>query len=79
MAITIQEVRQKYPEYQDLSDKQLADSLHQKFYSDIPINNFYNQIGLNIEQPAQPEELTASERLEDAALSVGSGTTEVSL
>lgn len=74
MAITIQEVRQKYPEYQDLSDKQLADSLHQKFYSDIPINNFYNQIGLNVEQPAQPEELTASERLEDAALSVGSGT-----
>jgi hypothetical protein len=43
--ITIQEVRAKYPQYQDLSDKQLVDSLHQKYYSDIPINQFYQQVG----------------------------------
>ena len=36
MAITIQEVRQKYPQYSDLSDKQLVDALHSKYYSDIP-------------------------------------------
>ena len=33
-----------------------------------------NYIKENFNQAAQPEELTASERLEDAALSVGSGT-----
>ena len=46
MAITIQEVRQKYPQYSDLSDKQLVDALHSKYYSDIPKNDFYNQVGL---------------------------------
>lgn len=49
MTLTIQEVRAKYPEYSDLSDKQLVDSLHKKHYSDIPINDFYKQVGLGKE------------------------------
>lgn len=56
MAITIQEVRQKYPQYTDLSDKQLVDALHSKYYSDIPINDFYNQVGLTAKEDIALEE-----------------------
>jgi len=48
---SIQEVRSKFPEYSDLSDQQLADALHKKFYSDIPINEFYGKIGLGGDEP----------------------------
>ena len=43
---TIAEVRQKFPQYGDLSDDQLADALHQKFYSDVPAEEFRAKIGL---------------------------------
>lgn len=48
---TIAEVREKYPQYADLSDEQLAQGLHQKYYSDMPYEQFAHTIGLN----AQPE------------------------
>ena len=38
--------RQKYPEYNHVEDKALADALHNKFYSDMPIEDYYSQIGL---------------------------------
>ncbi|PLT98079.1 hypothetical protein BMJ34_15805 [Sinorhizobium medicae] len=47
---TISEVRQKFPQYHDLSDDQLADALHRKFYSDIPREEFNAKIGYD----AQP-------------------------
>lgn len=65
MAITIQEVRQKYPQYTDLSDKQLVDALHSKYYSDIPIDDFYNQVGLTAKEDIsleQPETALQEER-----------------
>jgi hypothetical protein len=43
---TIAEIRKKYPQYSDLSDRQLADSLRTKFYSDIPEDDFLNRVGL---------------------------------
>ena len=30
--LTIQDVRSKYPDYDDLSDEELSDKLHTKFY-----------------------------------------------
>jgi|TARA_R100000482_G_C5127845_1_gene149851 hypothetical protein len=65
MAITIQEVRQKYPQYTDLTDKQLVDALHSKYYSDIPIDDFYNQVGLTAKEDIaleQPETGLQEER-----------------
>ena len=55
---TIPEVRKKFPQYNDLSDQELADALHGKFYSDIPKDKFYKDIGLVTEQPQveQPKE-----------------------
>lgn len=44
--MNISDVRQQFPQYNDLSDKQLADALHAKFYSDIPLEDFYAKVGL---------------------------------
>jgi hypothetical protein len=43
---TIDEVRAQYPQYQDMSDVQLAGALHQKFYSDMDPQAFAEKIGL---------------------------------
>jgi hypothetical protein len=43
---TIAEIRQKYPQYSDMSDSALADALHQKFYSDMPRDAFNSKVGL---------------------------------
>ncbi len=42
---TIQDIRQQYPQYHDMSDQQLADAMHSKYYSDMPQNAFYQKIG----------------------------------
>ncbi len=39
------EIRGKYPQYGDLSDEQLARGLHEKFYSDMPFEDFSSRIG----------------------------------
>jgi len=43
---TLAEVRSQYPQYNDMPDMALADALHQKFYADIPKDQFYKQVGL---------------------------------
>ena len=50
--MNIQEIRQKYPQYNELSDEQLADGLHKKFYSSLPKEDFFNRIGLK-EKPQE--------------------------
>lgn len=42
----IADIRKQYPQYADLSDQELAQGFHQKFYSDIPFDQFALQIGL---------------------------------
>jgi hypothetical protein len=53
--ITIREIREKYPQYKDMSDYQIADSLHEKHYRDIPKNDFYQKIGLSNNENVQSE------------------------
>jgi hypothetical protein len=43
---TLAEFRAQYPQYDAVPDIKLADSLHQKFYSQIPKMDFYKTIGL---------------------------------
>jgi hypothetical protein len=38
--------RSKYPEYNDLSDEEIALGLHQKFYKDLDKGQFYQKIGI---------------------------------
>jgi len=39
----ISQIREKYPQYNDLSDDQLANAMHQKYYSDMPKEIFYEK------------------------------------
>lgn len=50
---TIAEIRQQYPQYQDMSDADLAGALHKKFYSDMPAEEFNAKVGLAAPQPQQ--------------------------
>ncbi len=51
----ISEVRAKYPEYSDIPDAQLVKGLHDKFYSDMPYDQFASKItGMKSEQHAAP-------------------------
>ena len=65
--ITIEDFRKKYPQYNDLSDEQLAQGLHEKFYGDMPFDDFSSKIGLTT-KPA-----TLTERGEDILISGGRG------
>lgn len=56
---TLQEIRQKHPEYDDLSDADLAGRLHEKFYSDLPRDEFNARIGL--QSSGQPQ-MSSDER-----------------
>jgi len=44
--VDLSDVRARFPQYDNLTDKQLADALHAKFYADIPKADFYERIGL---------------------------------
>lgn len=45
--MNLAQFRQQYPQYNDVPDVQLANAFHQKYYSDMPLNVFYQKIGLN--------------------------------
>ncbi len=40
----MEEIRKKYPQYDDLSNEQLLRGLHQKYYSDMPEEHFFSKI-----------------------------------
>lgn len=44
--MNIQEIRAKYPQYDNLSDEQLAQGLHKKYYPDMDYADFSQRIGL---------------------------------
>lgn len=48
--MNIQEIRAKYPQYENLSDEQLAQGLHKKYYPDMDFTDFSQRIGLNTEK-----------------------------
>lgn len=50
--MTLDEVRQTYPQYHDMSDIDLAAALHAKFYSDVPVDKFVAAIGIKPEYNA---------------------------
>lgn len=66
--MNIQEIRAQYPQYNDLSDTQLADALHGKYYSDMSRAEFYTKIGI-----ASKAEPTAMDRVNAATSGVVRG------
>jgi hypothetical protein len=54
----IQSIRDKFPQYSDLSDAELAMGVYGKFYSDMPIIGFAKQVGLDKAQSLDLLKLT---------------------
>lgn len=56
MTVTIKDIRAKYPQYSDLTNQQLADAVHQKFYSGkMEVTDFYSRIGFDpAKEPVAP-------------------------
>lgn len=65
--MNIAEVRKQYPQYNDLSDQQLADALHQKFYADMPVAEFYQRVGLQ-QEAEQPQRSLSQELMRQVGL-----------
>ena len=42
--MSLKKIRQKYPEYNDLSDLQLAEGFYKKHYSDIDETEYYEKM-----------------------------------
>lgn len=61
---TLDDIRSKYPEYSDMSDVDLANALHRKFYKDIPIVQFYQQAGVKFDKEYNPtKDMTGAQRV----------------
>ncbi len=54
--MNIAKIREKYPQYDDLSDAQVAEGFHKKFYSDIPKDQFMQKIGISVESQSIQKE-----------------------
>lgn len=55
MAMTLKEIREKFPQYESKSDQELADAIHSKYYPALPIEQVYDKLGLT-PQPDREEE-----------------------
>ena len=72
--ITIGDIRKQYPQYSDLSDMDLAKGLHDKFYSDMPFDEFASKINLTGAGPEiKPDQYPKLAAVADVPLSVGRG------
>jgi hypothetical protein len=48
----IQAAREKYPQYDDMSDEELGRAVHKKFYDDLPWEVFAFKVGLDAANPS---------------------------
>lgn len=46
MASRISQIRQQYPQYEDMSDDEFAKAFHKKFYSDLEYDDFAKRLGV---------------------------------
>ena len=53
---TIADFRRQYPQYDDMSDVELADAIHKKYYSDLPKADVFKRLEVKVPAPvAAPE------------------------
>ena len=55
--MNLEEFRKQNPAYNDLSDQELATSLHEKFYSDVPFDQFSKTIQLKPQKASIPNQI----------------------
>jgi hypothetical protein len=70
MAMTIADIRQNYPQYQHLSDQDLADRLHEKFYPEMDKSEYYNKIGFSApnQNSIQNQPISANKQMADSMI-----------
>jgi hypothetical protein len=68
---TLEEFRAQYPQYDDMSDADLTRALHQKFYSDVPFEEFASQVGASGPRPYDP--MKSVKNLSSSAYEFGKG------
>ncbi len=74
MAGPLDEIRKKYPQYQDMPDAELADAIHKKFYADMPREQFNAKVGIKPEAaPVAMEDPGFFGRLEQRATQFNKG------
>jgi hypothetical protein len=73
----MQDIRKKYPSYNDMSDEDLANSLHQKYYSDMDKGQFYSKIGLQPKSAARQGLENIGKDWSRFAKNLGIGVTEL--
>lgn len=74
--MNIAEIRQKYPQYNEISDSELAQKLHAKYYASMPFEEFGSKIGLGTapSKPTAPAEPSSfMRRVGDVGLSAAQG------
>lgn len=74
--MNIAEIRQKYPQYNEISDSELAQKLHAKYYASMPFEEFGSKIGLGTapSKPVAPSEPSGFlRRVGDVGLSTAQG------
>ena len=45
--MNIKEIRDRFPQYADIPDRELLNAIREKYYSDIPVGEFYKQVGFD--------------------------------
>jgi hypothetical protein len=71
---TLADFRRKYPQYNNVGDAQLAGALRERYYADVPVDQYYKQIGLPAPQAPKPKaDINDTNFLKDTAASVISG------
>lgn len=56
--MNLTEIRQKYPQYDNLSDEQLVIGLHKKYYPQMDFNDFAQRVGYRSTPEQMPEDST---------------------
>lgn len=54
MTMTIKDIREKYPQYSNKTDEELADAIHGKYYSSLPKEKVYEKLGLGTQSEIAP-------------------------
>lgn len=55
--MNLNDLRKQYPQYDDMSDGELAKNFHSKFYSDMPFSDFAEKVGYSAVVPQISEEI----------------------
>lgn len=67
--MNIDDIRRKFPQYDDIPDAQLLSAVHRKFYADMPADEFMARIGQKpVEQQEPPRRTLTEEAGRQAAL-----------